>query len=129
MIECDTTKWPIVNMHFGSYPTYKDALDWLDNCSEILRRQQKFLIISTFSENYQFEHKARIKQAKWFKQAKSELAKWCLGMIRVTQDPIMIKKINTPAMHKGMPLNCIAVKDISSAKEKAYQILIEGNLI
>ncbi|WP_150464201.1 hypothetical protein [Francisella sp. XLW-1] len=129
MIDCDISKWPIVKMHFGSSPSYKDVLSWLDKCSQILKKQQKFLVISTFSEQYQFEHKARLKQAKWFKESKPELAKWCLGMIRVTNDPIMIKKINAPAMAKGMPFSCIAVDNTCSAWEKAQQILIEDNLI
>lgn len=129
MIKCDISKWPIVKMHFGSSPTYKDAINWLKTCNEILRKKQKFLVISSFSENYQFEHKARIKQAKWFKESKPELAKWCLGMIRITQDPVMIKKINSPAMTKGMPFRCIVTSNSSAAWEKARQILMQDNLI
>jgi hypothetical protein len=129
MIKCDIQKWPIVNMHFGSLPSYEDAINWLETCDEILKKKQKFLIISSFSENYQFEHNARIKQAKWFKKSKPELAKWCLGMIRITQDPIMIEKINAPAMAKGMPFKCIAVDNFNIALEKALQILTQENLI
>ncbi|WP_150467557.1 hypothetical protein [Francisella sp. SYW-9] len=129
MIECNMSKWPIVNMHFGSYSNYDDVLNWLNFCDEILEKQQKFLIISSFSEKYQFEHNARVKQAKWFKKSKPKLSKWCLGMIRITQDPIMIEKINNPAMHKGMPFRCIVADNFNDASKQAQQILMKNNLI
>jgi hypothetical protein len=123
MINCDFTTWPIIRMHFGSNPTYTDAITWLKHCDEILEKKQEFLIISTFEENYQFEHKARIKQAKWFKSVKPELKKWCIGMLRVTNDPIMVDKINSSAMKKGMPFKCTAMINLESAWTQANKIL------
>ncbi len=129
MISCSMNQWPIVRMHFGSHPTYDDVKDWLKQCDSILERKQKFIVIVTFEDNYQFQHESRILQAKWFKSVKSELKKSCLGMLRVTQDQVMIKKINTPAMNKGMPFRCIAVDNADFADMKALDILSKEGLL
>ncbi|QLE78443.1 hypothetical protein FLM55_01275 [Francisella sp. Scap27] len=129
MIDCNIVEWPIVKMHFGSHSSYEDVIAWLKQCDKILEKKQKFIIISTFDDNYQFGHEARIQQAKWFKSVKPELKKWCLSMLRVTQDPIIIKKIRAPAMDKGMPFKCIAVDNISLAWEKASQILLKREFV
>jgi hypothetical protein len=128
VISCEIVQWPIVRMHFGNYPTYDDVTAWLKQCDTILDKKQRFIVISTFDDNYQFEHEARIHQAKWFKSVKPELKRWCLSMLRVTQDPVMVKKINRPAMNKSMPFSCIAVKDIHLAWEKANDMLVKENL-
>ncbi|MBK2124693.1 hypothetical protein [Fangia hongkongensis] len=128
MIRCNINDWPVVRMHFHSYPSYEEVINWLSDCDRILKEKREFVLISTFDEHYQFEHRARKKQAIWFKSVKNELSKWCLGMFRVTQDPVIIKKINAPAMSKGMPFQCIVVEDVKKAELQAHELLTKCNL-
>ncbi|MDA0910016.1 MAG: hypothetical protein O2809_00470 [Proteobacteria bacterium] len=128
MIQCDIQDWPIVRMHFHNYPHYDEVIHWLNDCDSLLKRKIPFLLISTFEAHYQFTHDARKKQAVWFKTVKNDLAKYCLGMFRVTEDPTMIAKLQSPAMRKGMPFQCIAVRDVVTAYQQAHKLLQQHGL-
>lgn len=122
-IPCDAQAWPLLRMHFPSYPSDQAVAKWLADLDHLLQRQQPCVVISTFSEHYQFPQTARRQQALWFKRNKDLLKAYCLGMVRVTKDTEMIAKITSNAMREGMPFACIPADDITSAEKIANDLL------
>jgi acetyl CoA:N6-hydroxylysine acetyl transferase len=123
-ILCDIKEWPLVRFHFGSNPTDDAVIRWLEELDILLKISEPCVVLSTFSENYQFTTDARRYQAVWFKKNKDKLSTYCLGMVRVTEDLDLIKKITSSAMRKGMPFHCIPVSTLSEGYVLANKILI-----
>ncbi len=125
-ISCDLNRWPIIRLHFPSFPS-DDAVDcWIRELDEILLRREPYVAISTFDREYQFSQQARKAEMAWFKRHKPLLAKYCRAMLRVTNDTEMIAKLNSPAMAKGMPFRCIPVQTLELAVQQAELILKSG---
>lgn len=122
-ISCKIQDWPIVRMHFPNNPTDVAVESWLNEIDIILERKNPCVVISTFDEHYQFSPEARKKQALWFKRAKAKLNQFCLGMVRVTHDEEMIKKITSNAMRQGMPFICTPASTLLEAEFIAKKIL------
>lgn len=122
-ITCDLSNWPIVRLHFPSFPSDEAVDCWIRELDEVLLRQEPYVVISTFDREYQFSQQARKVEMAWFKRHKSLLAKYCRGMLRVTNDAEMIAKLNSPAMAKGMPFRCIPVQTLELALQQAKLIL------
>jgi hypothetical protein len=85
-------------------------------------------VISTFAEHYHFSQAGRRQQAIWYKKIKERLARYCLGMIRVTRDELIIQRLRNPAIAKGIPFPCIVVDDLSQANQRARQLLQQAGL-
>lgn len=124
-IKCDTSAFPIIYLHFPSYPKDEIVYAWLNAMEELLDRAMPGVVISTFAANYQFSSDARRAQALWFKKNKKRLANLCLGMVRVTKDKNLIQKITSAAMRKGMPFICIPVATLFDAKNVALGLLAQ----
>lgn len=124
-LSCDVTRWPIIRMHFPRSPTDKMVEMWLNELDLLLKRIEHCVVISTFDSDYQFSVEARRKQALWFKRNKTWLHLYCIGMVRVTNDPEIIRKIKAPAMRKGMPFVCIPARSLHEAEHVANQLLLE----
>lgn len=125
-IGCNITSWPIVRLHFPSYPSDASVQQWLSKLDSIIERGSRCVAISTFDANYQFSQNARKLEMQWFKANKTKLGQLCLGMIRVTTDPVMIKKLQNPTMEKGMPFRCIASPSIDDATHIAHNIILKA---
>lgn len=128
-ITCDLDHWPIVNLHFPSYPTDDAVKNWIQKIDKVIDKKDPYIVISTFEENYQFSQNARKEEIFWFKRNKPILQKYCLGMLRVTTDTEMIRKLNNPALNKGMPFPCIACNTWNIAYDMALKILKNHNII
>jgi hypothetical protein len=124
-IACDTSAFPIIYLHFPSYPQDIVVENWLKEMDQLLERAAPGVIISTFAPHYQFSSNARRMQALWFKKNKKRLANLCLGMIRVTKDKDLIQKITSAAMRKGMPFICIPVSTMLDAKNVALGLIAQ----
>jgi RimJ/RimL family protein N-acetyltransferase len=118
-IGCDISNWPIVRLHFPSYPVDNAVVQWLHKLDTIITIGAPFVVISTFDTDYQFSQASRKEQVFWFKRNKSLLEKYCLGMLRVTTDPVMREKLNNPAMHRNMPFRCIPCTSLEHAEQMA----------
>lgn len=122
-IDCIIDQWPIIHIHFPSFPTDKTVSNWIIQLESLVAKSEPYVVITTFSRNYQFSQSARKEQMIWFKRNKGRLSQYCLGMLRVTTDTDMINKLNNPAMKKGMPFKCIACPSISTATKMAHDLL------
>ena len=121
-IACDLSNWPIIKLHFPSFPSDEAVDCWIRQLDEILLRQESYVVISTFDREYQFSQQARKVEMAWFKRNKPLLAKYCCAMLRVTNDTEMIAKLSSPAMEKGMPFRCIPVQTLELAVQQAKLI-------
>lgn len=128
IIQCEIGKWPIVRLHFPSYPTDQAVSKWLNQLDLFLSIKEPYIVISSFDQNYQFSQQARKEQVKWFKSNKEMLKKYCLAFLRVTTDQEMIAKLKLPAMGRGMPFQCIACSSIDEAMTKAQKMLDKNNI-
>lgn len=125
-IGCNITNWPIVRLHFPSYPSDTSVQQWLNKLDSIIERGSPCVAISTFEANYQFSQNARKLEMKWFKANKTKLSQLCLGMIKVTTDAVMIKKLQNPAMEKGMPFRCRASPSLKDAIHIAHNMILKA---
>jgi RimJ/RimL family protein N-acetyltransferase len=121
-IHCDAAEWPLLRLHFNDHPRDDDVKSWLANVDILLARRERFVVISTFGEHYQYSPAARRYQALWFKQNTDALAS-CIAMVRVTRDAEMRAKITSNAMRKGMPFVCIPAHSIPEAEAIAARLI------
>lgn len=124
-INCTTNNWPIIHIHFPSFPTDETVSIWIKQLDSLVTTSESYVVITTFDRNYQFSQSARKEQMAWFKRNKVSLSQNCLAMLRVTNDPDMIDKLSKPAMKKGMPFRCIACPSFSAAAQMARDLLKE----
>ena len=107
MITVNLNKMPIVEMHFGNKPNDKDVKIWLNKCQSIINQELKFVVVSTFDESYQFSQKGRKLQNEFYKSVFNDLKKYCLAMLRVTEAPKIIKKVEAPSLKKNYHSNVL----------------------
>lgn len=126
-IICDINSFPILRLHFPSFPSDDAVNCWIRELDKVLLHHESYVVISTFDREYQFSQTARKVEMAWFKQHKPLLAKYCRAMLRVTTDTEMIAKLNSSAMKKGMPFRCIPVSSQELAMRQAELILNREN--
>lgn len=122
-ITCNTHNWPIIHLHFPSFPQDEMVSRWISELDNIINRHEPYIVISTFDNNYQFSQNARKEEMYWFKRNKPLLNEYCLGMLRITRDEEMLAKLNSPAMKKGMPFRCIPCASLEEANLIALDMI------
>jgi hypothetical protein len=73
-IACDLSNWPIVRLHFPSFPSDEAVDCWIRELDEVLLRHEPYIAISTFDREYQFSQQARKAEMAWFKRHKPLLS-------------------------------------------------------
>ena len=89
----------IMDMRFSAHVTVVEFEQWLSQVERFFLKKQHFVLVMQTEIDTEFPEEYRQLQAVWYKKYKQLFFQYCLGLVRIAQDPTDQQRLNTPSLH------------------------------
>lgn len=121
------THMHILDMRFSAHVSVEEFEQWLTQVERFFLKSQPFVLVMQTAEGTTFPEEYRQIQAVWYKKFKHLFFQYCLGLVRIAQDPDDLKRLNTPALHAAWRVPYYVSLEQSDALQWAVQRWICNN--
>ena len=111
----------IMDMRFSAHVTVAEFEQWLSQVERFFLKKQHFVLVMQTEVGTEFPEEYRQLQAGWYKKYKQLFFQYCLGLVRIAQDPTDQQRLNTPSLHAAWRVPYYVTLDHSDALQWAVQ--------
>ncbi|RKG45801.1 hypothetical protein D7V64_01730 [Acinetobacter cumulans] len=94
-----STHIQIMDMRFSAHVSTEEFELWLSQVERFFLKQQHFVLVMQTEPVTEFPEQYRQLQATWYKRYKQDFFQYCLGLVRIAQDPADQQRLNAPSLH------------------------------
>ena len=111
----------IMDMRFSAHVTVAEFEQWLSQVERFLLKKQHLVLVMQTDIGTEFPEEYRQLQAVLYKKYKQLFFQYCLGLVRIAQDPTDQQRLNTPSLHAAWRVPYYVTLDHSDALQWAVQ--------
>lgn len=111
----------ILDVKFQQHVNETEFQTWLNQVTDLLERQQRFVLVIQSAPETHFYDNYRLLQASWYKRYKDQFFQYCIGLARIALDDTDQVRLNSPALHAAWRVPYFVSLDHQQAMQWALQ--------